>query len=70
MKIFKKYSPTHIARHVKAFFKGWIYIQGRGAYAFDQGKVIMLNNHRSLKHRQTAAEINRCIEQFHQRQTV
>ncbi|MFM2483693.1 DUF1107 family protein [Celerinatantimonas yamalensis] len=66
MKIFKKYSPKHIARYVKAFFKGRIYIQGRGAYAFEQGKLVMLSDYRTDKHRQTVAEINRCIERFSQ----
>ncbi|MFM2481020.1 DUF1107 family protein [Celerinatantimonas sp. YJH-8] len=64
MKIFKKYSPQHIARYVKAFFKGRLYIEGRGAYLFDYGKVVMLEQYRTSKHRQTVAEINRCIENF------
>lgn len=64
MKIFKKYSPKHIARYVKAFFKGRIYIQGRGAYEFNHGKLIMLKDYQTPKHRRTVSEINHCIEQF------
>lgn len=62
MKIFKKYSPQHIARYVKAFFKGHLYIEGRGAFLFDHGKVMPLANHRTINHQKTAAEINQCIE--------
>ena len=29
MRIFKKYLPVMIAKYVKTFFKGRIYIQGR-----------------------------------------
>ena len=36
MRIFKKYLPVMIAKYVKTFFKGRIYIQGRGGYEFDQ----------------------------------
>ncbi|CAG9000985.1 MAG: hypothetical protein CENE_02993 [Candidatus Celerinatantimonas neptuna] len=70
MKIFKKYSPKHIARYVKTFFKGRIYIQGRGAYEFDQGKLIMLNQHRTPKHRKTVAEINHYIDGFNRNQAA
>lgn len=57
MKIFKKYSPKHIARYVKAFFKGRIYIQGRGAYEFNHGKLIMLKDYQTPKHRRKSVRL-------------
>ncbi|WP_026960235.1 MULTISPECIES: DUF1107 domain-containing protein [Aliagarivorans] len=64
MKIFSRYSPRRIARYVKAFFKGRIYIKGRGAYQFDNGKLFNLPNHTTEKHRSTVAEVNQQIDKF------
>ncbi|BEU02860.1 hypothetical protein OAG1_16600 [Agarivorans sp. OAG1] len=64
MKIFSRYSPVKIARYVKAFFKGRLYIQGRGAYEFKNGKLETLANHKTTKHRQTVAEVNQHIDEF------
>ncbi len=41
MRIFKKYAPLQIARHVSAFFRGYFYIEGKGAFRFDGGKVVI-----------------------------
>ncbi len=61
MRIFKKYSPALIARHVRTFFKGRLYIHGRGAYEFDRGALIMPLE-ADEKHRDTVRELNSYIE--------
>ncbi|MGL4504563.1 MAG: DUF1107 family protein, partial [Aeromonas sobria] len=37
MRVFKKYLPLMVAKHVKTFFKGRIYIHGRGRFDFQFG---------------------------------
>jgi hypothetical protein len=37
MRVFKKYLPLMVAKHVKTFFKGRIYIHGRGRFDFQSG---------------------------------
>ena len=41
MRVFKKYAPIQIARHVVLLFKGSFSIQGLGEFAFDHGKVVV-----------------------------
>ena len=41
MRVFKKYAPVQIARHVVLFFKGRFSIQGMGEFVFDHGKVVV-----------------------------
>ena len=41
MRIFKKYFPALIAKYVRTFFRGRLYIHGRGGYEFENGKVVM-----------------------------
>lgn len=41
MRVFKKYAPVMIARHVVLLFKGSFFIQGIGEFAFDCGKVVI-----------------------------
>ncbi len=60
MRIFKKYSPVLIARYVQNYFKGRVYIQGRGAYEFKKGEVIMPEG-ADETHYSTVQEINEVI---------
>ncbi|WP_409420118.1 DUF1107 domain-containing protein [Pseudaeromonas sp. ZJS20] len=64
MRIFKKYLPLMIARYVKTFFKGRLYIQGRGGYQFEQGKL-MLPKQADPLHKHTVQEINQTIANLH-----
>ena len=41
MRVFKKYLPLMVAKHVKTFFKGRIYIHGRGRFDFHSGLLVM-----------------------------
>ena len=61
MRIFKKYSPAMIAKHVRTFFKGRLYIHGRGAYEFNNGSIVMPAG-ADEKHRDTVRELNTYIE--------
>ena len=61
MRIFKKYSPAMIAKHVRTFFKGRRYIHGRGAYEFNNGSIVMPAD-ADEKHRDTVKELNTYIE--------
>lgn len=61
MRIFKKYLPKMIAKHVMTFFKGRFYIQGRGAYEFDRGEIIMPLGADQL-HTSTVNELNTEIQ--------
>ncbi|OOE99837.1 DUF1107 domain-containing protein [Salinivibrio sp. IB643] len=40
LRIFRQYRPTQIARYVKRFFKGRLYIEGVGAFEFDRGRLL------------------------------
>ncbi len=61
MRIFKKYIPALIVRHVKTFFKERIYIQGRGGYEFNNG-LLLMPAAADIKHEATVNEINHAIE--------
>ncbi len=63
MRIFKKYLPLMIAKYVKTFFKGRIYINGRGGYQFEQGQLV-LPREADKMHRITVQEINSTIAQI------
>ena len=60
MRLFKRYAPNMIARHVTRLFKGRIYIYGVGKFDFDQGKLI-LPEQAEPKHFQAVKEINQEI---------
>lgn len=61
MRIFKKYIPALIVKHIRTFFKGRVYIQGRGAYEFDNGALLMPAG-ADVKHVTTVNEINTAIQ--------
>ncbi len=63
MRIFKKYAPVQIAKHVSAFFKGYFYIQGMGAFRFDGGKVVIEPSQTDAE-RRICREINNSIASF------
>ena len=63
MRIFKKYLPVMIAKYVKTFFRGRIYIQGRGGYEFADGHLVMPNEADRV-HQHTVKEINTTISEL------
>ncbi|MDD1781604.1 DUF1107 domain-containing protein [Enterovibrio sp. ZSDZ35] len=50
LRIFHQYRPRQVARYVKGFFRGRVYIDGIGAFEFDGGKLLppSNNNKRAL----------------------
>ncbi|PKF51646.1 DUF1107 family protein [Enterovibrio nigricans] len=57
MRMFNRYVPTMIAKHVYRLFKGRISIHGRGDFEFHQGLVQSQSN-ADIQHYQTVKEIN------------
>ncbi|MEE1285582.1 MAG: DUF1107 domain-containing protein [Ruminobacter sp.] len=62
MRIFKKYSISMIVKHIRTFFKGRFYIEGRGAYEFANGLVVLPQNSDEL-HKETVYELNKAIKE-------
>ncbi|TNI80545.1 hypothetical protein CF119_18515 [Aeromonas sobria] len=63
MRVFKKYLPLMVAKHVKTFFKGRIYIHGRGRFDFQFG-VLLMPSAADIPHRQTVTEVNQMISRL------
>ena len=63
MRIFKKYLPLMVAKYVKTFFKGCLYIHGRGGFEFEQGQLKLPEKHNRL-HQTTVSEVNSTISQL------
>lgn len=63
MRLFKRYTPSMIAKHVSRLFKGKIYIYGVGRFEFDHGKLI-LPERAEQRHFQTVNEVNQEIRRL------
>ncbi|MBD1572408.1 DUF1107 domain-containing protein [Vibrio sp. S17_S38] len=63
MRLFKRYTPGQIAKHISRLFKGRIYIDGVGKFEFDNAKLI-IPNHAETKHYQTVREINQEVNKI------
>ncbi len=57
MRMFNRYTPELIAKHVYRLFYGRIHINGRGDFEFNQGAMRAPTN-ADIKHYQTVKEIN------------
>ncbi|KLV06489.1 MULTISPECIES: DUF1107 domain-containing protein [Photobacterium] len=57
MRMFKRYVPKMIAKHVSRLFSGRIYIDGRGGYEFDNGQLLVPVKAQQ-RHYDTVNEIN------------
>lgn len=57
MRLFKKYAPAQIAKHISRFFKGRIYIHGVGKFEFDNGKLL-IPAEPETRHYRAVKEIN------------
>lgn len=60
MRMFKRYTPSMIAKHISRLFKGRIYIYGIGKFEFDNGKLI-LPDQAEKRHFKTVNEVNQEI---------
>lgn len=63
MRTFQKYQPLLVAKHVKGFFSGRLYIQGRGAFYYNQG-ILLLPDNAQLQHQETVQEVNQLISRM------
>ena len=57
MRMFKRYLPKLIAKHVSRIFKGRIYIDGRGGYHFEKG-ILLVPLKTQQHHYDTVNEVN------------
>lgn len=65
LRIFKKYQPRQIAKFVKAFFNGRIYIVGLGRFRIIKGRVVAYQHQKTEKNILIAAsEINKIINEL------
>ena len=61
MKEFKVYNPIKIAKYVKSYFKGQLFIQGVGRFEFNQAKILF-SEQSPLHYKKTASEVNKQIK--------
>ncbi|SMY36339.1 DUF1107 domain-containing protein [Photobacterium andalusiense] len=57
MRMFKRYLPKLIAKHVSRIFNGRIYIDGRGGYHFEKG-ILLVPVKAQQHHYDTVNEVN------------
>ena len=68
LRSFKKYQPRQIAKFVKGFFNGRIFIVGLGRLRVIEGKVVAYQNQKSEQSILIAvSEINKTINELSQR---
>ena len=61
LRIFQVYRPMQIAKHVKNFFRGRIFIMGIGCFEFDYGRLISPQS-TDLKVLSVISEVNKAIK--------
>jgi D-arabinose 5-phosphate isomerase GutQ len=67
LRTFKKYQPRQIAKFVRAFFNGRIFIVGLGRLRVIEGKVAAYQSQKNDKNfRVIVSEINRTINELSQ----
>jgi len=67
LRSFKKYQPRQIAKFVKAFFNGRIFIAGLGRLRIVEGKVVAYQHQKSEKSILiVVSEINKIINELSQ----
>lgn len=61
LKVFKQYRPNQVARYVKSYFRGRLFIAGIGGFEFDCGRLLPPRN-QSLKALTVLSEVNKEIQ--------
>ena len=69
MRIFNRYLPVLIAKHVYRLFKGRLYIKGRGNFEFQQG-MLKAPSDADFEHYRTVKEINIEIRRLREQQKM
>lgn len=69
LRSFKKYQPRQIAKFVKGFFNGRIFIAGLGRFRVVDGRVVAYQHQQSEKNILiVVSEINQIVNEMSQRQ--
>ncbi|WP_434358572.1 DUF1107 domain-containing protein [Parasalinivibrio latis] len=63
MRIFKRYIPKLIAKHVSRLFSGRVYIAGRGGFEFNEG-MLLVPIKPEHRHYRTVKEVNQEIRRM------
>lgn len=63
MRNFKKFNPVRIAKYVKIFFQGSLYVTGIGRLEFSQGMLIMPTD-AGIDVRVCVSKVNKEIKAF------
>ncbi|MGR5065284.1 DUF1107 domain-containing protein [Photobacterium sp. DNB22_13_2] len=61
LRVFKKYRPNQVARYVKSYFRGRLFIIGVGAFEFDCGRLLPPKK-QDTKALNVLSEVNREIQ--------
>ncbi len=61
LRIFQHYRPRQIARYVRNFHRGQLYIEGVGEFEFDGGRILPPQNH-SKRLMSVMSEVNAQIK--------
>ncbi len=63
MRTFRQFNSYRIAKHVKGFFEGNLYISGLGSFEFHNGQLLMPED-AGYEVRMSVSEVNREIKLF------
>ena len=61
LRVFKHYRPNQVARYVKSYFRGRLFIIGVGGFEFDHGRLLPPRS-QDLKALTVLSEVNREIQ--------
>ncbi len=61
MKEFKVYNPVKVAKYVKSYFTGQLFIHGIGCFEFRQGKI-QFSEHAPKHYKRLASEVNQQVK--------
>lgn len=61
LRVFKHYRPNQVARYVKSYFRGRLFIMGIGGFEFDCGRLLPPKS-QSLKALSVLSEVNKEIQ--------
>ncbi|UXI01029.1 DUF1107 domain-containing protein [Photobacterium sp. TY1-4] len=60
-RVFKQYRPGQVARFVKSYYRGRLFIMGVGAFEFDRGRLLPPKS-QDLNALAVLSEVNREIQ--------
>jgi hypothetical protein len=63
MRIFKKFNSFRIAKYVRGFFRGTLYVSGLGFLEFQQGLLLIPSDAGNMV-KMRVSEVNREIKRF------